>query len=326
MSDKLEAKDMPLVTSLSDSDTILAVGADGNGKRIASKNVVSQYNAKNFGEGQKWVRVLTIKDASAGLIMVRSGYYMKHPVALLLAYSVSDTRYTQDFPPIAKALISPTNNKVLTKARIVYPKSTTNMMDIYLEVWVDAATERNIYTETLFTHCAEPTLELGSIPEGYIAVEYDTTTPLGGGVNRCTYFAEWRKGGWHEQNDRAGLLLSQSSFGGFVERIDTDYDLGTRRTIQGGAGYNETRNGWLVLHTQAGSIFAYGILAGRPLEECSCIGDCHGIRQTDSTDCVKQRGDMVQLAGFHSDTRNHRRLFCRSAFPNVLVAGKEVRV
>lgn len=183
MSEKLEAKDMPLVTSLSDSDTILAVGADGNGKRIAGSNAGKYRSSLGLGSGAKWIRVLTFKDSCAGIFSLRNNWNTKNPSVLLLAFSHSSALYNAPEFDIVRMIVG--DNRVFDKARVVYKPNVgvNSASDVYLEIHQYASSETTYFLEMRDTYGAVPGIALGNIPDGYLAKEFDLTESLnrGGG-------------------------------------------------------------------------------------------------------------------------------------------------
>ena len=223
MSEKLEAKDMPLVTSLSDSDTILAVGADGNGKRIAERHVGHPYLDKLYStEEERWIRIAEVPGGtiSLGEVFVTNSYYSLCPRPIILSFCFSDSRWGNPQYSTVNLLCGTT--AVFTKARLVHPNQVASVQPCYIEVYVSRKTERRIISGSIFLNNATLCNEVGSIPEGYLAKEFDLTESVNrGGVNRCTYFAEWRKGGLHERyNGTKGTVLAVSS--GNIELLASD--------------------------------------------------------------------------------------------------------
>lgn len=199
MSEKLEAKNLPLVTSLSDTDTILAVGADGNGKRIEQNNVGRYYSGRvNLGSGEKWIRVLTFNGGTCGGVFTFwNEWYNKHPDVLVFAFGFPASLYSAQKDFQIKALIAGLG--VFDKVRLIYKNTSSVASDSYLEIH-QKSTGEQVYFMDIPSNIrnAVPKIELGSIPEGYTSIEYNIADILLGGVKRYTYFAEWRKGGWHE--------------------------------------------------------------------------------------------------------------------------------
>ena len=183
MSDKLEAKNLPLVTSLSDSDTILAVGADGNGKRVKEMNVGhSELNVLYPAEEERWVRIVEIipsSGISVGEFFVANGYYSYCPRPVILAFCFADSRWKNPALSAVKLLCGGTT--VFTKARLVHPDEASTVQPCYIEVYVSRKTERRIISGSIFLNNATLCNEVGSIPDGYTSKEFDLTESVNRG-------------------------------------------------------------------------------------------------------------------------------------------------
>ena len=181
MSEKLEAKNLPLVTSLSDSDTILAVGADGNGKRIGQNNVGRYYSgAVNLGQGEKWIRILTMKGASSGIFSFWNTWNHNSPDILMLAFRFPDNRFSAPSSFQIKAIFA--EKVTFDKVRLVYKPSSSVITEAYLEIHQKALYENTFYLDIPSNiRNVVPKIELGSIPEGYTSKEFNIADILLGG-------------------------------------------------------------------------------------------------------------------------------------------------
>ncbi|MDE5808164.1 MAG: hypothetical protein K2H76_08605 [Muribaculaceae bacterium] len=176
MSEQLEAKNLPLVSSLSDADTLLAVGADGSGKRIAERYVGHPYIDKLYAtEEERWVRIAEVPGStiSLGEVFVSNSYYTYCPNPIILSFCFSDSRWKNPQYSAVNLLCGTT--RVFTRARLVHPNNSTSVQPCYIEVYVSRKTERRIISGSIFLNNATLCNEAGSIPDGYTSKEFDLT-------------------------------------------------------------------------------------------------------------------------------------------------------
>lgn len=181
MSNALEAKNMPLVTSLSDSDTLLAVGADGSGKRIAEGNVARTiFKNVSLGSGEKWIRVMTFKSTCAGIFSFWNTWQDRHPNIVMLAFAFPESRFSA--PNLFSIRLLAGQLEVFDKVRFVYKKGSSTVVDCYLEIHQFTTGEYMYNLDSPYIRNAVPSIEKGSIPEGYTSKEFDLANiSVGGG-------------------------------------------------------------------------------------------------------------------------------------------------
>lgn len=149
----------------------------------------------DLGQGQKWIRIATLTERCAGLIMLTNRWRYHNSTPILIAFSFGDNRYHADADFRAKLIVGSTY--IFKKARIVYLKGAS-IADAYLEVWQEFAEEDTFRVDCNPLIGVSPCIQVGSIPEGYTAKEFELTES-GGGVRRFTIL---RKGGRHELYSR----------------------------------------------------------------------------------------------------------------------------
>ena len=147
-----------------------------------------------LGQGKKWIRIATLTDKCAGLIMLSNGWNVHNSTPILIAFSFGDNRYDADLDFRVKLIVGSTY--VFKKARVIYLKGATKA-DAYIEVWQDLAEESSFRVDCNPVIGVNPCLQIGSISEGYTAKEFELTES--GGVKRCTLFAVRQKGVQHER-------------------------------------------------------------------------------------------------------------------------------
>ena len=130
MSEILEAKDLPMVTSLSDTDTLLAVGGDGKGKRISETNVGKRLISTKYSSSDaRWIRIAGFfHSGSAGIISVWNEYYHYCPRPVMLAYCFTDSRWKNPGNLDARLLCGDTT--VFTKVRWVHPDASGTLLPV----------------------------------------------------------------------------------------------------------------------------------------------------------------------------------------------------
>ena len=126
----------------------------------------------NLGQGQKWIRIATLTQRCAGLIMLTNIWYYHNSTPILIAFSFSDNRYSADADLRVKLIVGSTY--IFKKARIVYLKGVS-IADAYLEVWQEFAGEDTFRVDCNPLIGVSPCIQVGSIPEGYTAKEFELT-------------------------------------------------------------------------------------------------------------------------------------------------------
>ena len=150
----------------------------------------------DLGQGQKWIRIATLTERCAGMIMLTNRWHYHNSTPILIAFSFGDNRFSADADFRVKLIIGSTY--IFKKARIVYLKGGT-LADAYLEVWQEFAEEDTFRVDCTPLIGASPCIQLGSIPEGYTAKEFELTES--GGVKSFLLYAVKplsEKGGRHE--------------------------------------------------------------------------------------------------------------------------------
>lgn len=107
-------KASPQVTSLDNTDCVLAVGADGGVKKISGNSLSGLNERTGAGNAYAWVRALGWSDAApmAGTLYIASGYWSGNPRGIVFAVG-SDYRSTPSVTKICG------NTAGLTNVRFV---------------------------------------------------------------------------------------------------------------------------------------------------------------------------------------------------------------
>ena len=152
----------------------------------------------NLGNGAKWIRVARLKSPGscgvAGFITLSNMFVVNPPTPVLIAYSYSDNRFGSESRNRVKSVIGETSG--FSKARIVFKEGNT-AIDAFLEIWASRPSDSRFQVSAMPALGMEPCLELGVVPEGYTAQEFELTEL--GGVKCCTLFAVRQKGVQHER-------------------------------------------------------------------------------------------------------------------------------
>lgn len=126
MSDAIESKNLPLVTSLTDTDTLLAVGSDGNGKRIKLSNAQKQNTGMSFSlpaGDDRWVRIAKMTDYGSSCILSvtskRVGMKYCVPVTMIVTATHAGNSGNQKVIALSEAMVGSNNSRYpFSKIRI----------------------------------------------------------------------------------------------------------------------------------------------------------------------------------------------------------------
>ena len=191
----------PVVTSFSDSDSIIGIsnGILKKGSPETFKNFVS----KNLGvqEDGTWLRVLEFMGCCSGLVSVGASWGSSAPRTILIAYAIHTLAIGQASTSNVGRLWGGTAQ--FSKARVVYTLAGVTG-NAYLEV-LNSQKNSIFIVDAFGASWAKAMCEIGSIPEGYAAKEFDLSTPIyGGGVNtnRSISYAILQKGGLRDGYER----------------------------------------------------------------------------------------------------------------------------
>ncbi len=171
-----EINSYPIVTSLSSSDYLLT----DSGKRILEQNVGKRFLYANLGSGEKWIRVAKFAGSSIGFISIYNSWRNAVPTPIILAFIFGSCLYNVPQQSQVKVVLG--SLSVFSKARIVYKAGSGEAYDCYLEVYQHLSTETSYYVEMQNFRNATALCELGSIPSGYVAKEFDLTVWGGGNL------------------------------------------------------------------------------------------------------------------------------------------------
>ncbi|MDE6842467.1 MAG: hypothetical protein K2J24_02980, partial [Muribaculaceae bacterium] len=205
MADTIKTNTFPIVTSLSDTDYLLADGANGP-KRITQSNVtrnlVNFYLAANAPTDGVWIRLFSGGAMTMGMLYVtnRWSYTTSKPMCFMFLGASPRSMATVQLIPIAYCVH-------FMKARIVYDNTSNGSSTYHVEVLtkiLKSTDELTVFAQGInFSLVTGYTP--GEIPEGWQVKEFDlSAVVLRGGV---IYYipadykidSEKRKGGWHER-------------------------------------------------------------------------------------------------------------------------------
>ncbi|MBD5310571.1 MAG: hypothetical protein HDS13_00180 [Bacteroides sp.] len=198
MADAIKTNTLPIVTSLSDTDYLLADGTNGL-KRItqsnAMRNLVNFYLAADAPTDGVWVRLFACNATTMGIVYVTNRWSKTtaKPMSFMFLGASSRSMATVQLIPIAYC-------GHFTKARIVYDSSSNGASIYYVEVLakiLKSTDELTVFVQGInFTLMQNYTP--GEVPEGWSIKEFDlSAVVLRGGVIYCITdsYAVLREGG-----------------------------------------------------------------------------------------------------------------------------------
>lgn len=178
MDDAMKLTDFPLVTSLADSDTVLATDATGAGKRISKTNLLRTRVVFTNISSPTWVRVAKVLSSACALMKIISTWNNVPGNNILLDMQLHPNSVSFNHVTVLSRM-SNSPNSMLQKMRVVRKSAS----EYYIDIYYNATTAEQVYiylihglNVTLLT--PQPDAE---IPEGYTAVEFDISKASWGG-------------------------------------------------------------------------------------------------------------------------------------------------
>lgn len=242
MSEATKLSDLPLVTSLGSSDTIIATDPNGAAKRIAPDKVHPDKNKATITIPESvsagWVRIAESSSTDGVMLTIYHSWYNLAPVPTVLILSLCPAHFSANSKSSVKVI---NVGNYTTKLRVVYPDGGNTKYSSYVEIYIPDTSNNKFFVNIANNRSTDllSQYQAGSIPEGYTAKEFDITKTAWGGVKRCAPIScnslpsEGQKGGHHEQGDkhqrRSYTLLVK---GGNIQRIaqrDNDRCPGSER-------------------------------------------------------------------------------------------------
>lgn len=181
MSTATKLSDLPLVTSLDSTDTVIATDATGAGKRISKTNLRMNRVFFNTISSPTWVRVAQVNSAGWALMKIFNAWLNVPGNNILLDMQLHPNSESYNHVTVlSRTANSP--NSMFQKIRVVRQKGSAYYIDIYY----NASTAEQVYVyliESLNVTLLTPE-QNAEIPEGYTAIEFDITKAAWGGVKR----------------------------------------------------------------------------------------------------------------------------------------------
>lgn len=249
MSKATKLSDIPLVTSLESSDTIIATDSAGSVKRIAQQNIHPNTNTVKImipeSASAGWIRIARFTAAEGVLLTIHHAWYSKAPIPSILMLALCDSHFYANRD--SKVIVLSVGNYA-TKLRVVYPEGGNTITESFLEMYVPDVSNKvfNIRIANNYSTALIKSYQAGSIPSGFVAKEFDITKTAWGGVKRfaSTSYksmpATVQKGAPHEQgcdNPRLGegsflRLLFGRPLGDSLRRGGQSYEAHSNRAQQ----------------------------------------------------------------------------------------------